>query len=76
MFNLKIHPADDESVNVAYMATVLANNPDLQRFLEYVRQLQQEYRSGRLCVPADIDLSTMDDETAAAAAALILYVRG
>ena len=71
-----LSPTDAQSVNVAYLATVLAHNPHLERFLKHAQQLQQDYRDGRLCVPADIDLSTMDEETAAAAAALILFVRG
>jgi len=68
--------SDAQSVDVAYVATVLANNPDLQRFFEYVRQLRHEYGSGQLCVPAVIDLTGYDPDTAAAAAALVMAVKG
>lgn len=66
----------DARADLAIFGHILAHRPDLERFLKYAQQLQQDYRDGRLCVPADIDLSTMDEETAAAAAALILFVRG
>lgn len=74
MENLKLY--DAHSVNVAYVATVLAHNPDLQRFFETVRQLRHESGSGRLCVPTVIDLTGYDTETAELIAALAFALRG
>ena len=67
---------DAHSVNVAYIATVLAHNPDLERLLRLARQLNEGYRSGSVRVPAELDLSGYDDNTAELLAAFTLAITG
>lgn len=66
----------DARADLAIIGHILAHNPDLERFLKMARQLRQGYQDGELSIPSDIDLTAMDTETAAAAAALILFARG
>lgn len=68
--------ADVKSAILAYYGQSLAKNPELERTLKLAKQLRQQYRSGLLSVPKEIDLSGMDAETAEITAAFLLAVRG
>ena len=63
-------------LDLAIIGHILAHRPDLQRFFDQLRQLRQEYRSGLVSVPAEIDLSGLDPDTAALAAAFVFAIKG
>lgn len=66
----------DAGANPAIIGHILAHRPDVEQFFKYVQQLRQDYRSGRLTVPATIDLSDLAPEDAELAAAFVMAVRG
>lgn len=68
--------ADAKSAILAYYRQALSFNPEQERLIKLAQQLRQQYRSGLLSVPKEIDLSGMDAETAEIAAAFLLAVRG
>lgn len=68
--------ADEKSAILAYYGQALANNPEQERLIKLAQQLRYELRSGLVSVPKEVDLSGMDEETAAITAAFLLAVRG
>lgn len=63
-------------LDLAIIGHILAHRPDLQRFFDDLQQLRQDYRSGLVSVPADLDLTGLDPDTAALAAAFVFAIKG
>lgn len=63
-------------LDLAIIGHILAHRPDLDRFFDQLRQLRQEYRSGLVSVPAEIDLSGLDPDSVALAAAFVYAIKG
>lgn len=68
--------ADEKSAIFAYFARTLAENPALEEHIKAAVDLRQQLRQGAASLPAVIDLSRFDAETAPLAAAFILAARG
>lgn len=68
--------AADKAVTLAYFQCELANNPELERHIKAAADLRQRLRQGAASLPAVIDLSRFDDETAELLSAFILAVSG
>ena len=65
-----------QGVDLAIIGHILAHRPDLQRFFDFLEQLRQDYRSGLVSVPADLDLSDLDPDTAALVVAFVYAIKG
>lgn len=62
--------------DLADLGQILAQRPDIYYVIAWARLLNREYRSGRLSLPAQIDLSDLDTDSAELAAAFISAVTG
>ena len=71
-----IHQQTPQGVDLAIIGHILAHRPDLQRFFDDLMKLRQDYRSGLVSVPADIDLSDLDPDSAALAVAFVYAIKG
>lgn len=68
--------AADKAVTLAYFQCELANNPELERHIKAAVDLRRQLRQGAVSLPAVIDLSRFDAETAELLSAFILSVSG
>lgn len=68
--------AAEKAVTLAYFQCELANNPELERHIKAAVDLRQQLRQGAASLPAVIDLSRFDAETAELLSAFILAVSG
>lgn len=62
--------------DLADIRQILATRPDVYFLIAWARVLNREYRSGRLSLPAQLDLRGLDPETAELALAFISAVTG
>ena len=67
---------NEQDFEPAIIGHILAQRPDIYYVIAWARLLNREYRSGRLSLPAQIDLSDLDTDSAELAAAFISAVTG
>ena len=67
---------NEQDFEPAIIGRILAQRPDLYYLFSLVRQLNEDYRNGKLSIPAELDFSDLDPDTAEAAALMALVVRG